>query len=333
MVKFIETTKQYNVENKSLVLNNGNDLPVTCLDQLTGSLTPNTRRAYMTDIIQFFNVSNPNQINIDMIRDVNVATANQYFEKLHNEGYANSTINRKLQALSKFYKFLCRKEVGIMDYNPFSSDEGTVRLKVRSYSNTRALADHEVKTFMSVISADRTILGLRNKIIMLLIATTGMRRAEVASLVIGMIGKMMGKSIIDFTGKGNKERFVEIAESIKKLIDEYIKLRGLTYMDKSQPLFVSHAHNADPTKPITTETIYQLVKKVAKQAGLEEDSISPHCFRHTYITKSLDLGCDLADIQDRVGHASMSTTRRYDHTKRILKNNPANALAEMFNVE
>jgi site-specific recombinase XerD len=287
----------------------------------------------MTDILQFFNVNNPSQITIDMVRNVNVATANQYFEKLHDEGYSNSTINRKLQALSKLYKFFCRKEIGVIDYNPFSSDEGTARLKVRNYSNTRSLTDNEVRTFMSVLSIDRTILGVRNKIIMLLIATTGMRRAEVSSLYIGMIGKMMGKTIIDFSGKGNKERFVEIADSIKKLIDQYLKLRGLTYMDKNQPLFVSHAHNADPTKPIGTETIYRLVKGVAKEAGLDESSISPHCFRHTYITKSLDLGCDISDIQDRVGHSSISTTRRYDHTQRILKNNPANALAEMFDVE
>lgn len=309
-----------------------NNVAIGLVAELANSLTPNTKRAYLADIKQFFNIKDINQLTIDQVRSVTVATANQYFLKLNEQGLSASTINRKLQALTKFYKICCRREVGIMDYNPFSSDEGTARLKTKRYSNTRSLVDDEVKKFMEVISEDKSILGLRNKIIMLMLATTGMRRAEIASLTVGQITKNMGVPVVEFMGKGFQERFVVIAEAIKTLIDQYIALRGLTYRDWSMPLFVSHSSNAKEVKAITTETIYQLVKKTAKKAGLDEESISPHCFRHTYITKSLELGCSIQDVQDRVGHADVGTTRRYDHTARIIKGNPANELASIYGI-
>ena len=248
------------------------------------------------------------------------------------KGYASSTINRKMQALSKFYKYLCRREVGVMDYNPFSSDEGTARLKVKRYSSTRALTDDEVKKIMEIISKDRSVLGLRNKIIVLLLATTGMRRSEIANLKIGQIGINQGQYIIEFAGKGKKERFVVIAHAIKKYIDQYLELRELTYKDKNMPLFVGHATNSDPYQGITSQAVYYLIKDVAKEAGLDVKAISPHCFRHTYITKSLNLGCSLEDVQDRVGHSDISTTRRYDHTKRLIEGNPADELANLYDM-
>lgn len=318
--------------NRNEVTTTGNGELQQHIVELAGSLSKSTKRAYLNDIKQFFGINDFSELTIDMVRNVNVATSNKYFEDMLKLGYAEATINRKMQALSKFYKFLCRREVGIMDYNPFSSDEGSVRLKVKRYSNTRALTDDEVKNIIKVISEDRSILGLRNKIMILLLATTGMRRQELAKLKIGNIGINMGQFVIEYTAKGGKPMYIVIAKTVKQYIDQYIQLRGLSYMDKDQPLLISHSSNADPTKHISPETIYQTVKKVAFKAGLEADSISPHCFRHTYITKSLEMGCSIEDVQDRVGHADISTTRRYDHTRRIINNNPADEMAQIYDV-
>ena len=76
--------------------------------------------------------------------------------------------------------------------------------------------------------------------------------------------------------------------------------------------------------------MYNIIKSVAVRAGLDASNISPHCFRHTYATESLEMGIDLKDVADLMGHADLSTTRRYEHTNRILKHNPATALDEMF---
>jgi site-specific recombinase XerD len=312
------------------LVNMENKLPSGHIVEFAGTLTQNTKRAYMGDIVQFFNIKDVSELTIDMVQSVTPSMVNQYIESLLEQGKSPSTINRKMQALSKFYKFLCKRNVGIMDYNPFSSDEGAARFKTKRYSNTRALTDDEVQKIIQTISEDQSILGIRNKIIVLLLATTGMRRGEIAKLKIGDIIMYQENHVIEIMGKGRKERFVVIAKAIKQYIDRYLQLRRLTYMDKDEPLFVSHSSNSEGGTAITAQTVYNKIKKIAKKTGIEANSISPHCFRHTYITNSLEMGCDIEDVQDRVGHADIGSTRRYDHTHRIIKNNPADELANKF---
>lgn len=301
------------------------------LNQLSSNLSPSTRRSYIGDIKQFFGVKEPSEITIGMVQGVTVDTVNEYAEHLFNMGMANSTINRKLQALSKFYNLLMRRDIRAVEYNPFDTTEGAHRFKSTEYSKGKELDDEEVIAMVRVANQYTDMSGLRNKIILYLLLTTGMRREEIASLEIGQIAKTQGRHIISFIGKGRKERFVVLSDNIKDMIDEYLELRGLTYKDKDSPLFISHASNADSTKSITPETIYQMVKKLAKEAGIDE-SISPHDFRHTYTTKSLDMGCALEDVQDRLGHSDIKTTRRYDHTRRILKDNPADSIMELYTI-
>lgn len=323
-------------KNQIIISNVVNQVPTHHITELAGSLGENTKRAYLSDIKQFFGISDFAELTIDMVAKIRVSHVNRYFQKLDEEGKSPSTINRKLQALSKFYKFMARKEIGIVEYNPFSSEEGAMRFKSKNYSNTRSLQDEEVRAIMEVITKDNSILGIRNQLLILLLATTGMRREELVSLKIGDIKKSDGKDLFEFVGKGKKERLVVIAKSIMLLIEKYLSMREVTLGDKSLPLFISHStrnNNIVSNTAITTQSIYNLVKKVANEAGIDASSVSPHCFRHTYVTRSLEMGVPLTDIQDRVGHADISTTKRYAHTKRILEGNPADALADIYTLE
>lgn len=315
-----------------IITNNVNAVSPKHIIELSGVMTPNTKRAYLADIRAFFEIKDFSELTTNMVAKITVSKVNKYFQNLSDEGYSPATINRKLQALSKFYKYMSRREVGIIDYNPFSSDEGAMRFKAKNYSNTRSLTDDEVRSIMETLGKDKSILGIRNKIIVLILATTGLRRSEIAEMRVGQITTMDGQAIIEVVGKGNKERFVVIAKGIKDLIDTYLGLRGLSYQDKQKALFVSHSQNK-LAGMITAQTIYNTIKEVAGKAGLEAGSISPHCFRHTYVTKSLDMGCPLEDVQDRVGHSDISTTRRYDHTRRMLKGNPADAMMDIYSTE
>lgn len=305
--------------------------------EFAGQLADETKRAYLSDIRSFFNVESVYEVTIDMVRSVSPAMINKYAKKLVVDGASTSTVNRKLQALSKFYKYLCRKNVGIMDYNPVSTEEGAVRFKTRNYSNTRALTKDEVKKMMEALNEDKSIIGLRNKIIILLLATTGMRREEIANIKLSDFGIYNENHVIEFIGKGMKDRMVVVADIIMKYIEEYLSMRGLTLQSKNRYLFVSHtlvtySRSYKETRPITTQTVYRVVKAVAKKAGLDASSIHPHCLRHTYITESLDAGIPMEVVQDRVSHISSSTTRRYDHTNKITKDNPANEWAEELDV-
>lgn len=309
-------------------------------DIYTKSLSENTRRAYLADIKEFFGIDNLSDLSIERIRSVNTATAQEYREVLLSKGRAESTINRKLTSLSAFYSFLCRHEIGIMSYNPFSPKEGVKRVKQnKRYSNTRCLTQKEVRSLVKVTMQETSDEGsrnqlesIRNRIIILLLATTGMRRAELVSIKLGQFKRTHGKDVIEIKGKGDKERMVVISTTIKVLIDNYIEMRGLTYQNRDRYLLASHTSNSDhfDKEGITPQTIYRVVKSVAEKAGVDAEDISPHSLRHTFVTEALDMGYRFEDVADMVGHADTSTTRRYDHSKRVVIDNPADRLSKMF---
>jgi site-specific recombinase XerD len=313
----------------------GNGLfPEHYATMLAGSLSGNTKRAYLSDILDFFGVEELTDISIDMIQNVDVSTATQYRERLMSQGKKPSTVNRKLTSLSKFYSFLTRYEVGIMQYNPFSDKQGLARVKQnKRYSNTRCLTKEEVQKLVQITMENNDLEAVRNRIIVLLLATTGMRRTELNQIKVRDIVKNQGKDVIEIRGKGDKERLVVISGTVKVFIDRYLAMRGVSYSDVDAYLLVGHSKRfakLEKEVPITDKAIYNMIKAVAEKAGIGADDISPHCLRHTFITEALDMGVKLEDVQDMVGHADLATTRRYDHTNRVLKNNPADALAEEF---
>jgi site-specific recombinase XerC len=127
--------------NGSALIQTENKLGDKFANMYANTLTYNTRRAYVKDVMDFFKVTDIKDITVDMITNVNVATAQIFRKDLLDSGYALSTINRKMTALSNFYRVLCRREIGIMDFNPFDGSEGSVRVKQdKTYSNTRSLA-------------------------------------------------------------------------------------------------------------------------------------------------------------------------------------------------
>lgn len=302
----------------------------------TKSLGENTRRAYTKDVAEFFGVKDISEVTLEQVKSVNVASAMEYRDKLLALGKAESTINRKLTSLSAFYSYLCRYEVGIMAYNPFSSKEGLRRMtQNKRYSNTRCLTVDEVKKLVRVTMEGSDIEAVRNRIIILLLATTGMRRTELTSIKVGNIRHSHGENIVEIKGKGDKERIIVISPTIKVMIDTYLTMRGLTYNDKGQYLLASHTSNAyhfneGEPKPISAQSVYLVVKKVAEHAGIHAEDVSPHCLRHTWFTEALDSGLAIQDVADMGGHSDLATTRRYDHTKRVISNNPASMLTDKF---
>lgn len=303
-------------------------------DLYTNTLTPMTKKNYISTIKGFFGVEDLSQITIDMLQSVTPEIVNLWANKQLEEGVAKSTINNKLSGLQNFYKFLCRRNIGIMSYNPFETSQGAIRFKNASkdYSDKRILSSKEMKKIFKEAEKEGGIIGARDLLVLELLATTGMRRAELCSIKIGDITTNMGTKLIQITGKGNKKRIVVISETVDVLIKNYLKLRGVSYQDKELPLIISHSSNADPTEHVTTMTIYRIVKKYADKAGLDADTISPHCMRATFATTSYgELGMDSDTIRELMGHTSQTTTQKYIKALRMVKTNPANKLDKMFN--
>ncbi|MEE1071217.1 MAG: tyrosine-type recombinase/integrase [Cellulosilyticum sp.] len=321
-----------NTTNSILVHSNMEIAPVSIEDLYTNTLTAETKRSYMQTIKEFFNVQELHEISIEDMQCVTPDMANAYAHKLLDKGIAKATINKKLSALQNFYKFLCRRNIGIMTYNPFSTDEGCIRFKNASkdYSDKRVLAPEEIKALFDSARNVGGIIGLRDLLILEMLATTGMRRAEICGIKIGDIKLNLGKKIIEITGKGDKTRMIVVSGKVDKLIDEYLDARGVTYKDKDLPLLTTHSPRGTG-KPMTANTVYRAVKAHADNAGIDADSISPHALRATYATTVYDqLDMNVNTIRELMGHSSVATTQRYIKSVNMIKNNPADTLDNMF---
>ena len=309
-------------------------------DLYTNTLAPLTKVNYISTIKSFFGVHDLSQISIKDMQSVTPEIANAWAHRQLLEGNAKSTINRKLSAMSNFYDFLCRRNIGIMTYNPFSTREGCLRFKntTKDFSDKRALAPTEISKLLRAVDTTGheidKVIGYRDLLVLQLLITTGMRRAEVCSIKIGDIHISQGEYTISITGKGDKTRIVVLAKAVKHTMDMYFNLRGVSLSNKTLPLIISHSSNADPAKHVDTTTIYRIVKKYADKAGLDADTIAPHNLRHTFATLSYaDLGVNKDTLQSLMGHSSSATTARYIHSVEMVKNSPANALAELCDFE
>ena len=318
--------------NNILVQENTQLATVNVEEMFTNTLGKETKRAYVQAIKEFFGKDLCN-ITIKDMQAVTPEMANQYAMNLLNNGLKRTSINRKLSALHSFYKFLCRRSIGIMTYNPFDSDEGCIRFKnaQKNYIAKRALVTDEVKTMFDLAKMDNSIIGVRDLLVLELLATTGMRRAEICEIKIGDIQLTQGVYVINIVGKGNKERIIVASNEVMGIINKYMNMRGITMKDKDEYLLVSHANRKSGSGKVSTNMIYRIVKHYAELADIDPDTISPHTLRHTFATQCIGMGTPIQDVQQLMGHASINTTELYNHSFNIINNNPAEKLTSMYN--
>ena len=318
--------------NNILVQRNTQLETVNVEEMFTNTLGKETKRAYIQAIKEFFGKDLCN-ITIEDMQAVTPEMANNYAMNLLNNGLKRTSINRKLSALHSFYKFLCRRSVGIMTYNPFDSNEGCIRFKnaQKNYIAKRALVADEVKTMFDLAKMDNSIIGVRDLLVLELLATTGMRRAEICEIKIGDIQLTQGVYAINIVGKGNKERIIVASNEVMGIINKYMNMRGITMKDKDEYLLVSHANRKSGSGKVSTNMIYRIVKHYAELADIDPDTISPHTLRHTFATQCIGMGTPIQDVQQLMGHASINTTELYNHSFNIINNNPAEKLTSMYN--
>ena len=178
---------------------------------------------------------------------------------------------------------------------------------------------------------DNSIIGVRDLLVLELLATTGMRRAEICEIKIGDIQLTQGVYAINIVGKGNKERIIVASNEVMGIINKYMNMRGITMKDKDEYLLVSHANRKSGSGKVSTNMIYRIVKHYAELADIDPDTISPHTLRHTFATQCIGMGTPIQDVQQLMGHASINTTELYNHSFNIINNNPAEKLTSMYN--
>jgi len=160
---------------------------------------------------------------------------------------------------------------------------------------------------------DRDTFAARDKAIMELLYSTGMRVAELVNLNKGALD--FGTEMVTVTGKGNKERLVPMGAPAVEALQRYFSQRDLLIRERlnrghdinSAVLFVNSRGSR-----ITTRSVERLVQFYSQRAGILI-RVTPHALRHSFATHLLEMGADLRIVQELLGHVSLSTTQKYTH--------------------
>ncbi|MBX4200075.1 tyrosine-type recombinase/integrase [Candidatus Parcubacteria bacterium] len=152
-----------------------------------------------------------------------------------------------------------------------------------------------------------TLQGLRDKAMLELLFSTGLRVSELASLSRDLD---IDRDEFSVRGKGEKVRVVFISGEARDAVKNYLKKRN----DLEDAMFVNIVRDAKKTAPtrLTTRSIERLVKRYAIKAGISK-KVTPHVIRHSFATDLLSNGADLRSVQMLLGHANISTTQIYTH--------------------
>lgn len=262
-------------------------------------LTIRNYKHYLTRLLEWL-VVNKKQTNIKAINQDIIHDFRAYLAKL---GLAKKTQGYHAIALRSFLKWLIRN-----DYNVMAPDK--IELP--------KVADRQVK-FLNGEQIDRLlnaptmsdIQGIRDKAILEVLFSTGLRVSELTGLNIDKIN--FERREFGITGKGGRARVVFLSARSAEYLKKYLNERK----DHFKPLFIRHKGKVDVTMEdnkmrLTPRSVERLVKKYVHKMKLPVEA-TPHTMRHSYATDLLVAGADIRSVQEMLGHKNISTTQIYTH--------------------
>lgn len=256
--------------------------------------SPLTLRAYGDDL-RFFTTYLDRELDP---REVTLSELRSYVMTLVERGDSPRSTNRHIAALRSFFRYWVRQ--GVIENNP--------ALKLRSLPIASSLPD-----FIDEPTMERLLKQLlepqadfeheQQSLIVLLLATTGIRRAELASLTIDRIDTL--QQVITVKGKGSKERMIPLMDCVAIKMEQYLRTNIWEFEKKE--LFLTTKQ-----QPITVEYIYRVVHQVLREAGVQ-GKCSPHTLRHSFATHLLANNAKIFSVQQLLGHSSIASTQIYTH--------------------
>lgn len=232
---------------------------------------------------------------------------------LDEQRLAASSVNRMLSAMRTFYRYLRR--MGWVDTNPM--EKVVAPKKKRPLPNF--VREKEMDTLLDMTAEDRSFVGIRNRLVLMMFYETGVRRAELLGMTDSSVD-LVAKQV-KVTGKRNKQRIIPFGDELCQEIQEYLKARREAVDLEAYPaLFVT-----DKGAPLSESQVSKIVKdNLSKVTTIKKRT--PHVLRHSFATAMLNNNADLASIQKLLGHESVATTEIYTHVSfEELKNEYKNA--------
>ena len=264
----------------------------------------NTISSYLSDLKSFDNFLEKNEINF---KKLNNKHTKLFFRDLSEKKFSPRTIKRKFSSLSSYFNFLLDRR--IIKNNPLN---GVLTPKIPKILPEILTIEEINNIFLAAESSKNEILSLRDRCILEMLYSSGLRVSEVCELKINNI--QFDLDLIRFFGKGSKERIIPLTYYARKWLKKYLSesRKILSSRSKRSSNYVFLSNNG---LSLTRMAIWLSVKKYVNSAGILK-KISPHTFRHSFATHLIDGGANLIEVQALLGHADISTTEIYTHLSR-----------------
>ena len=265
--------------------------------QLEKKYSLNTIKAYENDIMSFSDY-NKNEFDQSSISKVDYSQLRSWIVKLVESKISNRSINRKISSLNTYYKFLLKIEK--IKKNPLDNHRALKTKKIIQLP----FSEKEVISALDINNFQNSFEGKRDRLIIEMLYSTGIRRIELTGLKIKDID--FSSKRIKVLGKRNKERFIPMLESTISLINEYMDYRNELKRIKSKDfLFLT-----SKGEKIYENLVYRVTNKYFEYVSTKVKK-SPHILRHSFATHLLNNGADLNAVKDLLGHSSLAATQVY----------------------
>jgi integrase/recombinase XerC len=268
--------------------------------QLEKKYSSHTVNAYLKDLEFFQNFLNKNFDQMQLV-DINYSMVRSWIVEMVDSDISNSSVNRKIQSLKSFYKFLLKtKQI-----------ESSPLLKHKALKTAKRLqipfSEKELNNVLNHIVYKSGFEGIRDKLIIDLFYTTGIRRAELLGLKLKDVNQF--NNTIKVLGKRNKERILPLLPIISQQIIQYLSERIQLESIKDDEYFFLMLNGVK----LNESFVYRLINYYFSTVS-EKVKKSPHILRHTFATHMLNSGADLNSIKEFLGHSSLASTQIYTHS-------------------
>ena len=274
----------------------------------------NTIEAYRNDL-NVFSKFLTDEFDVNNINNTNYSYVRSWIVDLVNKGISNRSINRKITSLNSYFKFILK--IGLINENPLTNHKA---LKTQKKIQL-PFSENEMLSVLDLDNFEDNFTGARDRLIIDLFYTTGIRRIELIQLMISDV-KINNKHI-KVLGKRNKERIIPLIDSTINILNKYLVYREELKSDETF-LFITKKG-----KQVYEKLIYRIINKYFDTISTKVKK-SPHIIRHSFATHLLNNGADLNSVKDLLGHSSLAATQVYtnrsiDEIKKVFaKSHPRN---------